>query len=222
MMQAGVALQTSYSSMHTYRQIGEYKYRDNEIPGTPTYPRSQEVSGLDMGVQYTMYYGVQDLSIDLYSMVYRYTRNRYPIQHGWYDLCHGEYRSGWLLRVGPPHVHCRYGCGHQVLLLLCYSTHSTTYQYKGVLLVGGVVVQQLRRWCKYIYCIPTDVQSMHTQYVCNTSCDALLYTDVHMLLLCTLALHMYYVECSSTPIQHTTVYNILLYVRVYMSCTQHM
>ena len=38
--------------MHTYRQIGEHKYRDNEIPGTPTYPRSQEVSGLDMGVKY--------------------------------------------------------------------------------------------------------------------------------------------------------------------------
>ena len=28
-----------------------HRYRDNEIPGTPTYPRSQEVSGLDMGVK---------------------------------------------------------------------------------------------------------------------------------------------------------------------------
>ena len=34
MMQAGVALQTSYSSMHTYRQIGEHKYRDNATKHT--------------------------------------------------------------------------------------------------------------------------------------------------------------------------------------------
>ena len=47
---------------------------------------------------------------------------------------------------------------------------------------------EVHKQCKYIYCIPTDV-SVYTYYVCNTSCDTL-PTDVHMLLLCTLA-HTY-------------------------------
>ena len=33
-----------------------------------------------------------------------------------------------------------------------------------------------------------------------------------------LHIHMYYVEYKSIPIHHTSVYSILLYVRVYMSC----
>ena len=56
MMQAGAALYMSYMYMYAYvlvRTGYELRYRDNENPSTPTYPRSQEVSGLDMGVQYT-------------------------------------------------------------------------------------------------------------------------------------------------------------------------
>ena len=85
MMQAGVALQTSYIVCIRIRS-NEHKYRDNEIPGTPTYPRSQRVSGLDMGVQYHL-----QLVVQVYPCTHQLQMD---------TTCYGQYH--WQLLSLPP------------------------------------------------------------------------------------------------------------------------
>ena len=54
MMQAGVALYMSYMYMDAYGLGAMSIGIEIMQPSTPTYPRSQEVSGMDMGVHTTM------------------------------------------------------------------------------------------------------------------------------------------------------------------------
>ena len=215
MMQAGVALQTSYSSMHTYRQIGEYKYRDNEIPGTPTYPRSQEVSGLDMGVQYHLQLVVQTLHVMMLSTT-QLTCILLPVVHttsqcmSSIERLEYTYLQHSCKQVPAQRMDLQYQLGYTRTPWSGHVvTHSATEQYTVLVSLRHVAlsrcISEYIMVCRYsVLCVSVIEQHTQHTYICNMQSVQYMY---HTCVYC-IPYHTVY-ALVHTVLQHVRVLHVM-------------